>query len=176
MSAQATSRPARNEYAAYYDRYISLVPEGDIVGVIEKQKDETLSLLRGISEDRAGHRYAADKWSIKEVVGHVIDAERVFAYRALRFGRGDSTELAGFEQDDYVKTGGFDGRTLADLACEFEHVRDSTISLLRNLDTVALARTGVASENLVSVKALVYIIAGHELHHMSVLRERYLNS
>jgi uncharacterized damage-inducible protein DinB len=173
MSSSAV-RPASTEYAPYYVRYISRVPEGSIVETLEKQMNDMLGLLRGIPEERGDHRYAEGKWSIKEVIGHVLDAERIFAYRALRFARGDRTELAGFEQDDYVKTANFDSRTLADLAAEYEHVRRSTISLFRALNEEAWARTGLANENEVSVRALAFVMAGHELHHADVLRELYL--
>ena len=130
--------------------------------------------MRSIPSEKGDYRYAPGKWSIKELLGHVIDGERIFAYRALRFGRNDQTALNGFEQDDYVAAGAFDKRELSDLIDEFEEVRRATIHLFRGFDETAWTRRGVASENEVSVRALAYIIAGHELHHMGVLRERYL--
>ena len=169
------SRPGASEYAPYYGRYISLVPDGDILSLLPVQVDETLTLLRSVPESHAGHRYASGKWSIKEVVGHVIDAERVFAYRALRFARRDQTPLSGFEQDDYVRNGSFDGNLLSDLSAELEQVRRASVLLFRHLDQEAWARSGVASGNEVSVRALAYIIAGHELHHREILRTRYLD-
>ena len=169
-----STRPTSGEYAEYYDRYISLVPEGDIVVTLEKQLDTTLALLGGIDESQANKRYAPDKWSIKELVGHVIDGERVFAYRALRFARNDQTPLSGFEQDDYVRSGGFDDRALADLAEEFEHVREANIILFGSLAPEAWSLRGPANEVEVSVRALVYIIAGHEAHHVTVLKTKYL--
>lgn len=174
MSAIATARPEKTEYAAYYEGYISRVPDGEIIAILRRQMDETLSVLRGIPEDRGDYRYADGKWSIKELVGHITDSERVFAYRALRFGRGDTTPLSGFEQDDFVRGGNFSKRTVADLAEEYENVRKSTISLLARLDAEAFSRRGSANNNEVSVKGLAYIIAGHELHHIDILRSRYL--
>lgn len=168
------TRPASGEYAPSYERYISLVPDGDVVATLSRQLESTLALLRGIDETQANNRYAPDKWSIKELVGHLIDSERIFAYRALRFARNDQTPLSGFEQDDYVRDAEFDKRTLADLADEFEHVRRANISLFRSLNVEALSRRGTANEVEISVRALLYIMAGHEAHHIQVLTERYL--
>jgi hypothetical protein len=145
-----------------------------VVETLERQLGETLALLGGLSEEQAGARYEPGKWSVKELVGHVVDTERIFAYRALRFARGDRTPIPGFEQDPYVAGGNFDARTLRDLADEFACVRRATVALLRHLGEDAWRRTGTASDNEVSVRALAHIIAGHELHHLNVLRERYL--
>jgi hypothetical protein len=170
----AAARPAPTEYAAYYKGYVDQVPEGDIVATLERQLDETLALLASIPEETGNHRYEPGKWSIKELIGHVNDAERIFAYRALRIGRGDATPLSGFEQDGYIPTGRFDDRTVADLAEEFGHIRRSTLSLVRGFDEAAWARSGVASDVGVSARAVVYIITGHVAHHTTILRERYL--
>lgn len=174
MSNTITARPDVNEYAPYYGKYINLVAEGDIVNTLGRQLDDTLSLLRSIPEAQADSRYAPDKWSIKEVVGHMIDTERIFGYRALRFARNDQTSIEGFEQDDYVKHGGFGVQSLSDLASEYEHVRRANMYLLRGLGGEAWDRRGRASDNEVSVRALAYIIAGHELHHMGIIRTKYL--
>ena len=174
MSAATTIRPASGEYPPYTINYISLVPDGDIVATLGKQLDEMLALIRSISESRGDFRYEEGKWSIKEVIGHIIDGERIFAYRALRFARGDETPLSGFEQDDYVRNGGFDKRTLSDLANEYEHVRQSTIALFSNLDEEAWVRLGLSNNNPASVRALAFMIAGHERHHIEILRSRYL--
>jgi uncharacterized damage-inducible protein DinB len=171
---RAITRPASGEYAPYYEKYIALVPEGDIVATLGQQLDTTLELLEGIDESQANKRYAADKWSIKEVVGHLIDSERVFVYRAMRFARNDQTPLPGFEQDDYVRHAKFDDRQLAYLAQEFEYVRRGTIQLLAALSEEAWARRGTANDNEVSVRALAYIMAGHEAHHVQVLKTKYL--
>jgi uncharacterized damage-inducible protein DinB len=174
MSASpAAARPAPNEYAPYYEGYVSLV-EGDVLETLERQGAETAALLGRLTEEQGDSRYAPGKWSVKELVGHVIDAERVFAYRALRIARGDRTPLPGFDQDPYVANSNAAGRTLPSLADEFSHVRASTLALLRSLDDAAWSRSGVASDNEVTVRALAHIIAGHETHHIKILRERYL--
>ena len=174
MSSLAATQPQTNEYAPYYEKYIALVPEGDIVATLSRQLDDTLSLLRSLTEAQGDSRYAPGKWSIKELVGHIIDSERIFSYRALRFARNDQTPLPGYEQDDYVRAGNFDNRRLSDLTDEFEQVRRATLSLLRSLDDEAWLRRGAANETEVSVRALAYILAGHETHHMQIVRERYL--
>ncbi|MDT7604336.1 MAG: hypothetical protein QOF61_2333 [Acidobacteriota bacterium] len=175
MSAPAPARPETNEYAPYYEKYVSLVSAGDIVETLQRQAAETLALLRSVSEERAASRYEPGKWSVKEVVGHVIDSERIFSYRALRFARNDQTPLPGYEQDDYTRAANYGARTISDLADEFESVRNATLSLLRSLDGEAWLRRGKANDNEVSVRALAHIIAGHELHHVGILRERYLS-
>ena len=171
----ALNRPNPDEYAPYYEKYVSLIPEGDIVATLERQLETTLSLLRGLDEAQGLKRYAPDKWSVKEVIGHVIDSERVFAYRALRFARNDQTPLPGYEQDDYVRAANFDERQLGDLADEFEHLRRSNITLFRSLGEEAWSRSGTANDFAVTVRALAHIIAGHEAHHVGVLQMRYLN-
>jgi len=174
MSAPAPARPSESEYAPYYETYVSLVPEADVLGALERQAAETCALLRSISEERAGHRYEPGKWSIKQLVGHMVDAERIFAYRALAIGRGELRPLPGMDQEEYMAGADFDARTLESLAEEFEAVRRSTLLLLRHLSPEAWARCGTASDNEVTVRALAYIIAGHEAHHARILRERYL--
>jgi len=167
-------RPDDTEYASYYGRYITLVPAGDILTTLVHQNEATMALLRGLSESQGGFRYAPGKWSIKELVAHLSDAERIFADRALRFARADPTLLPGFEENDYVRNGSFDSFHLADIATGFENVRRSTVSLFRLTSGEASARRGKANNAEVSVRALAYIIAGHELHHMNILRTRYL--
>ncbi|HET7296801.1 MAG TPA: DinB family protein [Gemmatimonadales bacterium] len=173
MIARTIPRPAAVEYAPYYGRYIDKVPEGDLLGTLEDQARETQTLLAGLSDAKALHRYAPGKWSVKEVIGHVTDAERVFCYRALRFARADSTPLPGFDENAWVPPGNFDARALKDLAAELDAVRRATIALFRGLDPAALARGGTASDNPVSVRAIAWIIAGHERHHVALLHERY---
>ncbi len=174
MSAPAPARPASDEYAPYYEKYVSLVPDADLVETLERQGAETLALLRGLTEEQGAHRYAPDKWSVKQLVGHVSDGERLFAYRALAIGRGDRAPLPGMDQDVWMAGVDFDARTLASLADEFAAVRAATLHLLRHLSPEAWSRRGTASENEVTVRALAYIIAGHEAHHLRILRERYL--
>ena len=176
MINEAIGRPDTTEYLSYYGKYISMVPDGDILAVLERQMEDTAGFLGTIPESQASFRYAPDKWSIKELVGHVIDGERIFAYRALWFARNDKTPLPGFEQDDYVRNGAFDNHRLSDLASELKSVRQATLFLFKHLDRDAWTRRGVANDDEVSVRALAYIIAGHELHHREVLRTKYLSS
>jgi uncharacterized damage-inducible protein DinB len=166
-------RPAASEYAPFYARYVGAVPDGDLPSILRAQLNQVLAFTRGLSEERGGHRYAPGKWSIREVLGHMVDVERIFAYRALRIARGDATPLAGFEENAYVQAGRFDARTLADLAEEYEAVRVATLHLFRPLDDEALARSGTANGAEVTVRALAWIIAGHERHHLGMLRGVY---
>ena len=172
-TALSFGRPQAGEYNPYYDRYISLVESDDIIGLLEKQAPETATLFHSASA-KADFRYAPGKWSVKEMLGHVNDTERIMTYRALRVARGDKTPIEGFEQDDYVRDGNFGQRTLADLIEEFTDVRTATVSFFRHLDAEAGLRRGVANKNEISARALAYIIAGHELHHRRVLKEKYL--
>lgn len=167
--------PAASEHAPYYLRYISRIPSGDIIATLERQGEETTGLLAGLSPEQAAIRYAPGKWSIKEVVGHLTDAERIFSYRALRFARGDATPLAGFDENSYAPAGEFGDRTLQDLAADLRASRAATIALFRGLPTTALTRGGEANGVHVTVRALAWIIAGHEFHHVTILRERYLS-
>ena len=166
-------RPAAGEYAPFYETYVSLVKSNDIVTALETQRLQTAQLFAARSERDGNFRYAPDKWTVKEVVGHLSDSERIFAYRALRIARGDQTPLSGFEQDDYVRSGNFGSRTLADLAEEFALVRAASVALFKSLENEAWERRGSANKNEVTVRALAYIIAGHELHHRGMLEERY---
>ncbi|HEX8354211.1 MAG TPA: DinB family protein [Pyrinomonadaceae bacterium] len=174
MSAPAPARPEADEYASYYEKYVSLAPDSDVVGALERQAAETLALLRALPEERGAHRYGEGKWSVKQLVGHINDTERIFSYRALAIARGDRQPLPGMDQEEWMAGSDFDARTLADLLDEFEAVRGATLHLLRHLSLEAWARRGTASDNEVTVRALAYIIAGHEAHHVGVLRERYL--
>ena len=172
--ATTVGRPEAGEYAAFYERYIVGITRADILETLEAQRREMLLLLSGLSEKDGDIRYAAGKWSVKEVVGHVCDAERIFAYRALRFGRGDAAPLAGFDENEYVSHAPFAKLEMADLVEEFTAVRRATLSLFRSFDQEAWMLRGVANNNPVSVRALAYIIAGHELHHRRILEEKYL--
>ena len=170
----ASLRPQPGENAPYYDRYISLVPGNDILAALDDQRGQMLLLLSGRTEADGDLRYAPEKWSLKEVLGHINDTERIMSYRALRIARGDQTPIEGYEQDDYVRHGPFGKCTLADLIEDYISVRRATVSLFRNLNEAAWARRGVANKNEVTVRALAYIIAGHELHHRKILEEKYL--
>lgn len=174
LSTASATKPAKSEFLPYYERYIALVPDGDVVATLGSQVSETLALLRSLPSSVATYRYAPEKWSVNEVVGHIIDSERNFAFRALRFARNDPAPIPGFEQDDYIRNATFDAYPLADLASELEAVRQSTVYMFRHLDEAAWTRRGIANNAEVSVRALAYIIAGHERHHREVLLARYL--
>ena len=170
------SRPSKNDYAEYYHKYIQEIDGDNIFEVLEKQLNATLNLFKNISEDKGNYSYAAGKWSIKEVIGHCIDTERIFAYRALCIARGEKKSLPGMEQDDYAKKGEFNRRTLKNLLNEYELVRKSNIILFNSFQEKVLQNIGIASDNEVTVLGLMFIIAGHELHHIKVIKEKYLKS
>ena len=178
MTATASTvsipRPKADEHLEYYSTYISKVPDGDLLSFLRDQTVETVALLQGLTPVQADYAYAAGKWTVKQVVGHIIDAERIFGYRALRIARNDTTNLPGFDENAFVDHANFNERTLPDLLEEFQVVRASTIQLAKNLDPDAFARVGSANGHPISVRALLYIIAGHERHHVLLLRERYL--
>lgn len=173
MTTLAIERPKADEHSPYYSRYIDRVPEGNLIGLLESQFADTLALLRRVPGDREDFAYADGKWTVKEVVGHIADAERVFAYRALRFARNDPTALASFDENAWVANANFSRQRLADLIEDFSAVRASTLCLAKSLSSEELARRGVASGQPVTVRALFYIIAGHERHHVGLFRERY---
>jgi DinB family protein len=172
-SALIIARPQPDEYAPYYGRYISLVAGDDILTTLDEQRRQMLLLLCGRSDAEGDFRYAPDKWTAKEVIGHVCDTERIFAYRALRIARADTIPIEGFEQDDYVRNGPFARRPLGELIEDYIAVRRATLTLLRNLQEDAWSRRGVANKNEITVRALAYIIGGHELHHRRILEEKY---
>ena len=167
-------RPDKSEYAPYFERYINKVPDGDINELMFSQFTEFGSLIGTISEDLAAFRYATGKWSVKEVVGHIIDCERIFGYRALAIARKDKTPLPSFDQDAYVKNGGFNARTMTDIAVEFTTLRQSMIRLFGSFDETAWNRRGSAGDNSVTVRAIAWIQVGHLKHHWDVLKDRYL--
>lgn len=171
--AVAVGRPQPGEYNPYYDKYIALIQGGDILATLEAERRKTLLLLSGRDDSDGDIRYAPDKWSAKEVVGHVCDAERIFAYRALRISRSDATPIEGFEQDDYVRNGPFRSMGWSEVIEDYIAVRRASLTLFRNLDEAAWTRRGVASNNEVTVRALAYIIAGHEVHHRGILEQKY---
>lgn len=166
-------KPKPGDYAPYYDRYISLIND-DVISVLEKQITSTVSLLNSVSEEKADYAYAEGKWTIKEVVGHMIDTERIMAFRALAIARGEKQPIPGFEQDDYVNAANFNRLSIKDLTEEFEAVRKSNIFLFKSFDEIDLNKRGIASGNEITVLALIFIIAGHELHHLKILKEKYL--
>ncbi len=173
MSDIWTRRPGADEYAPYFGRYIDLVPDGELLQTMREQFAATIQLLAPLREEQANYRYAEGKWSVKQVLGHMIDTERIFAYRVLRIARNDATPLPGFEQDDYVKYGPHARQPWPDLIEELQVVRGATMCLLRGLDGEALERRGTSSNNPASARALAWVIAGHERAHMAVFHERY---
>lgn len=166
-------RPAATDHAPYYAGYVERVPEDEILSAMESQSSETQKVLAAIEEPQASSRYAPGKWSVKEVIGHVIDAERVFGYRALAIARGETQSLPGFDQGEYVRNAAFDAWRIGDLAEQYALVRRANIVLFRNLQPDAWDRRGVASGAPITVRAIAYLIVGHERHHLAVLRERY---
>ncbi|HJU88593.1 MAG TPA: DinB family protein [Gemmatimonadaceae bacterium] len=166
-------RPAPDEYAQGFAGYIARVPDGDVLVTLTRQLDETATLLGSVAEERGSYRYASGKWSIKDVAGHMLDTERIMAYRALRAARGDRTELPGFEQDDFVRGATFDRRPLRETLEEMRLVRLANISFFRSLSDDELLRRGVANGNEFTPRAMAFIIAGHERHHLEQLRVRY---
>jgi len=173
MNTRTVGRPEPDEIPSHYVGYIKRVLELDPVMACVEQIEETTTLLRGLSETEAMSRYERGKWSIKEVVGHLADVERIMAYRALRIARGDATPLPSFDENAYVPVAKFDTRSLADLVGELRTVRAATLALLRTFDADAWQRRGTASGKPVSVRALAFMIPGHERHHVEILRTRY---
>ncbi len=167
------NRPHSDEYAAYYATYINLVGDEPILDILENLKESTYSFFMGIDTDKADYAYAEGKWTIKELLGHLIDAERTFAYRILAFSRGQQ-ELPGFDENAYVENATFSSRLFKDIVEEFRQVRESNMYLFRSLSSQQLNATGIASGNKISVRALLYICAGHEIHHLNIVKERYL--
>ncbi len=170
------SRPESNEYAEFYAGYVNSVPDGDILTLLSTDYDRSASLLRGLTREQASHRYEPGKWSVKEVVGHLIDAERTFGYRAQCFARKDPAHLPGFDQTDYAVSSNADRRSMEDLVDELGAVRRSHIALFRSLDDDMWSHRGIASDCEFTVRALAHIIVGHEVHHRTVIEKRYLNA
>lgn len=168
------TRPDANEYAPYHTQYIRQIHEDDVWPVLQGQAEELTTVFAGMADARGNYAYAPEKWTIKEVLGHVSDCERIFGYRMLRIARGDRTPIEGFEQDDYVKTSNANARTIGSLLEDIDLARRANIAMLAGLEDSALTRIGTASSKNVSVRALAYIAAGHVRHHLAILKERYL--
>ncbi len=167
-------RPEPGEYAPYYQRYIDLVKGDNPIKALENQIIAMQAFLSEIPEDKENYRYAPGKWSIKEIIGHLIDTERIFGYRALSFARKEKTPLPGFEENDYVAAANFEKRSFYNLVHEYNLVRESHLALFKSFDEQALSQVGNANGNNMTVRAIIFTIAGHELHHLQVIRERYL--
>ena len=168
-----STRPGVDEFAPFYSGYVARVPDGDIVETL-RNLEETSQFLRSLPDTLGDHRYAPGKWSVKEVIGHMSDAERVFSYRAMRFSRGDKLPVEGFDENAFVANSSFTQRTLADLISEFEHLRQATVLMLGGIGEPAMSSRGIANGVEISVRALAFILAGHERHHVEILRSRYL--
>lgn len=173
MSRPSIAPPVADEFAPFYTGYVAIAREQDPLVLLRSQPDSLRAMCASLTEEQALARYAPGKWSIKEVLGHLADTERVFSYRLFRIGRGDATPLAGFDQNAYVEAARFDRRPLAELLEEFVSVRTATIRLVEGLSPEELSRIGVANEASVSARALVYIAAGHVAHHLKILRDSY---
>ena len=167
-------RPEPNEYPTFYKGYVDAVSGGDLLNILSQTNQNTLELLTALPEEKWDYRYAEDKWSIKEVISHLSDCERIFVNRALRFARNDTTPLPGFEQNDYVPQSDASSRSLTDIAKEFAAIRNATIPLFQSFTEEMWGRSGTASGGGITVRAIGFVIAGHEQHHQNILRERYL--
>lgn len=167
--------PAAHEYDPYYAGYIDRVESPQLSLILRQQRSRVTELLGGLTDEQGLYRYAPDKWSVKEIIGHLIDCERVFVYRAMSIAREENQSLPGFDQDAYVVTGAFDTRSLEDLKAEYGAVRNASLAFFESLDEASWLKTGIANDVTVSVRAIGYIIPGHEAHHLSVLEERYLS-
>ncbi len=174
MKNTAYRRPQPHEHGAYYNTYISKVERNDVLQVLEDAKISTVEFLKSIPAEKWDYRYAPGKWSVKEVIQHLLDAERIFAYRALRVARQDKTPLPGFDENLYTPASHASNRSPESLIGEFQAVREATLQLFGSLEEEALDEIGTASENPISALATAYILAGHEIHHLGILRERYL--
>ncbi len=168
------NKPDKNEYASYYETYINKIQEGDIFGLFENQIDEVKNLLKGVDETTQNYRYAEGKWNIKEILGHIIDTERIFTVRALCFSRNEKQSLPGFEQDDYVANANFNDQSLSDLLDQFIIGRRNSLAMFNSFDEEMWFRRGIASNNEMTVRSVPYIIVGHAAHHIMIIKERYL--
>lgn len=170
------NRPEKDEFATYYLPYVNLVPEGDLVEVLNQQLEDTKFLLKDVTEDQGEFRYAPGKWTIKEVVGHMTDTERIMQYRLLCIARGEKVSLPGFDETMYVENATFNDQSFEQLLNQFSVVRQSTLVLMQNLDADAWIRRGLANNTEVTVRGVAYIIAGHAIHHCRIIKDRYLQS
>jgi hypothetical protein len=166
-------RPAESEYAPLYAGYVSLVPEDDVVSALREQMAEIIAFARGIPPERESFRYAPEKWSVRELFGHLVDSERVFGYRLFCISRGEEQALPGFDEKSYVARSGYDARPLPDIVEELGLVRDANLSVIERLDERTVHRAGVANGVPITVRALLFVLTGHVRHHLKVLEERY---
>lgn len=170
------NRPEKDEFAPYYLPYVNSVPEGDIFSTLTKQLEDTVLLLKNVTEEQGKFRYAPGKWSIKEVIGHMTDTERIMAYRLMCIARGETVSLPGFDESQYVANSSFNDQSFEQLLEHFSAVRKSTLVLMKSLNDDAWLRKGLANNTGVTVRGIAYIIAGHAMHHCQIIKERYLES
>jgi hypothetical protein len=170
------NRPEKDEFASYYLPYVNAVPEGDIISVLSQQLESTKLLLKNITEEQGKFRYGPDKWTVKEVVGHMTDTERIMAYRLLCIARGETVSLPGFDENQYVEHASFNEQSLEQLLEDFAIVRQSTLALMKSFSADVWMRRGLANNTEVTVRGTAYIIAGHAIHHSRIIKERYLES
>jgi hypothetical protein len=168
-------RPGKNEYHSFYDGYINLVPKGDLINILENQNVQFCEFMAKVNNERGNYKYDKDKWTLKEVIGHIVDTEMIFLSRALRISRDDKTELPGFDQNEYVKNSNFQELSLSGLVEQFYHVRKATTAILSNFSKEMWSKMGNANGSNVTVRAIGYIIAGHVIHHMKIINSKYLN-
>ncbi|MCR8656645.1 DinB family protein [Paenibacillus endoradicis] len=169
-------KPYENEYLPLAKKYIDLFTEEDVITVLERQKELTSQLISSLTEEQGTYRYEQNKWSIKEVIGHISDVERLWNYRILRIARGDVGELSGYDRDRFVEYSGHHNIGIVNVLNDYKAVRDSSLSLINNLPDDAFVRLGMFNNHDLSVRACIYIIAGHELHHMNLIKTKYLSS
>jgi uncharacterized protein (TIGR03083 family) len=168
------SRPLPGEYAEGYAPYLAAAPEGDPLALLRTQMEEVAALYSGLSEAQGAYRYAPGKWSLKDLLQHLSDSERIFAYRCLRIGRGDATPLPGFDENDFAAAASADGRSLADLLADFTAARQASLELFRSLPDAAWGQQGTSNGRNLTARCIPYICMGHVAHHVAVIRERYL--
>lgn len=167
------NRPEPDEYGEFYKNYIELIDEPNIVQVLIQQGQQTYAVIQRLTTDEASHRYEKDKWSVKEIFGHLVDTERIMAYRALCISRGETTSLPGYDHETYVQEAEFENRSLQSISTEYDALRNSNISMFNSFSKNQTMRKGTANDVTVSVRGLAYIIAGHERHHMQILENKY---
>lgn len=167
-------KPGTIEYAPYYQHYIDLINTDDVISIFKLQSEEIVALLKNINEEQASTRYAEGKWTLKEVVAHIVDSERIFGYRVLAISRGEKSTLPYFEENKYVKNGNYHNRSLESLISEYYHLSSANLELFNTLDDEMLLRNGTVGEREISVRAIVFITVGHEKHHLEILKTRYL--
>lgn len=168
-----SNHPQPKEYSAFYEDYIDLVDTENVIQMLIQQGQKTYAIIQQLTPEEAGHRYADDKWSVQEIIGHLVDTERIMAYRALCISRGEDTPLPGYDHEDYVEQAHFESRSLQSLSTEYDALRNANISMFNSFDKEQIKRTGTANNATLSVRALAYIIAGHEKYHLNILEEKY---